>query len=81
MKANISRHDFRDCVTAAMNLDPATAELGWKTSDEGKRAAAHQLSTYHDIDSAFQFIMDMQHSTRRKKAVALEIIELGEIDL
>ena len=50
---DIPRFDFRDRIIAAMDLDRTTAQLGWKTSDEGKRAPAHQLATDFDIDNAF----------------------------
>lgn len=61
---------------AAMNLDPTTALLGWKTSDEAKRAAAHELTTDSDVDNAFKAILDIQNKPRRKKEVMLEIIHL-----
>jgi hypothetical protein len=34
--SDIPRHDFRNRIMAAMNLDPTTAQLGWKTNDESK---------------------------------------------
>lgn len=74
--SDVPRHDFRDRIIAAMNVDAATAQLGWKTSDEGKRAPAHQLTTNSDIDNAFKAILDIQNNPRRKKAIMLEIIHL-----
>ncbi len=61
---------------AAMNLDPTTAVLGWKTSDEAKRAAAHELTTDSDVNNAFKAILDIQNKPRRKKEVVLEIVHL-----
>ena len=74
--SDIPRLDFRDRVIAAMNLDHTTAQLGWKTSDEGKRAPAHQLTTDLDIDNAFKAILNIQSNPRRKKKIVLEIVHL-----
>jgi hypothetical protein len=68
--------DFRDRIMAAMSLDPATAQLGWKTSDESKRAPAHQLSSDSDIDNAFKTVLGIQNNPRRKKEIIMEIIHL-----
>jgi hypothetical protein len=51
--SDIPCSDFRDRVMAAMNLNPATALLGWKTSDEPKHAATHELTTDSDIDNTY----------------------------
>jgi hypothetical protein len=74
--SDIPRLDFRDRVIAAMNLDHTIAQLGWKTSDEGKRALAHQLATDLDIDNAFNAILNIQNNPRRKKEIVLEIVHL-----
>ena len=60
--SNIPHHDFHDRIMAAMNLDPATAQLGWKTNDEGKHSLAHKLITNTDIDNAFKTITDIQNN-------------------
>jgi hypothetical protein len=74
--SDIPRHDFRDRIMAAMNLDPTTAQLGWKTNDESKRSLAHQLITDNDIDNAFKTITDIQKNPRRRKEIFMEIIHL-----
>ena len=50
--ANNNRNDLLDQVCAAMNVDCATAQLGWKTNDDGSHAA-QELKTVHDVDQAF----------------------------
>lgn len=57
---DIPYHDFRDRIIASMGLDPATAVLGWKTSDQGKRAAAHELNNRFDMENAFGTILNIQ---------------------
>jgi len=74
--SDIPRRDFCDRVMAAMDLDRTTALLGWKTSDEAKRAAAHELTTDSDVDNAFKAILDIQNNPRRKKEIILEIVHL-----
>ena len=59
-----------------MSLDPATAVLGWKTSDQGKRAAAHELNNHLDMENAFRSILAIQDNPRRRKEVFLEIVNL-----
>ena len=74
--SDIPRNDFRDRIMAAMNLDPTTAQLGWKTNDEGKHSLAHQLITDADIDNAFKTITDIQKNPRRKKEIFMEVTHL-----
>ena len=59
-----------------MNLDPTSAQLGWKTNNEPKHAPAHQLSTPADIDNAFKKLMKMKSSTRCQKEVVMVIVHL-----
>lgn len=59
-----------------MNLNPTSAQLGWKTNDEPKHAPAHQLSTPADIDNAFKTLMKMKSSTRHQKEVVMVIVHL-----
>ena len=59
-----------------MNLDPTSAQLGWKTNDEPKHALAHQLSTPADVDNAFKTLMKMKSSTRHQKEVVMVIVHL-----
>ena len=68
--------DFMDRICAAMDLDPNTAQLGWKSNDEPKRSRAHQLSTQADMNDAFQKLIKMKDNPRRYKEVIMEIIPL-----
>jgi hypothetical protein len=61
-----------------MNLDPTTAQLGWKTNDESKRSA-HQLITNADIDNAFETITAIQNNPRRRKEIFIEVIHLVDL--
>ncbi|PPQ87378.1 hypothetical protein CVT25_001996 [Psilocybe cyanescens] len=76
-QVDIPCHDFCDRIIASMNLDPATAQLGWKTSDEGKCAASHQLDTDSDIDNAFKTILSIQNNPCRRKEILMEGVHLN----
>ncbi|KDR70485.1 hypothetical protein GALMADRAFT_214553 [Galerina marginata CBS 339.88] len=52
--------DFCDRIMAALGVDPASAVLGWKTSNKGKRAAAHELGKDLDMEHAFNTILNIQ---------------------
>lgn len=73
---NAPRLNFHDGIIATMNINSATAQLGWKTSDEKERALAHQLNDISDVEKAFKTILDIQRNPWRKKGVVLEIIHL-----
>ena len=73
---DIPYRDFRDRIMAILSLDPATAALGWKTSDQGKRAAAHELNNHFDMENAFNTILNVQDNPRRRKEIFLEIVHL-----
>jgi hypothetical protein len=45
-----------------MNLEQNTAQLGWKTSDEGKCAPAHQLNTTKDANTAITTIINIKNN-------------------
>lgn len=66
--------DFFDRICAAMDIDPNTSQLGWKSNDEPKRSRAHQLSTEADMKTAFRKLSNMKHNPRRYKEVVMEII-------
>ena len=74
--SDIPHYDFCDCIMAAMNLDPTTAQLGWKTNDEGKHSLAHQLITNADIDNAFKTITNIQKNPCRRREIFMEVIHL-----
>jgi len=74
--SDISQNDFLDRIYAAMNLDRQKDELGWKTCDEGDRAANHRLSSSLDVKDAIQTIVKMQSNPRRRKPVFLKITHL-----
>jgi hypothetical protein len=73
---DIPYHDFRDHVIASMSLDPATAALGWKTSDQGKCAAARELNNHFDMENAFSTVLNIQDNPRRRREIVLEIVHL-----
>ena len=74
--ADIPRLDFFDRVCATMGLDRTTAELGWKSNDDLKRARARTLRTNEDVDEAFRVILKMKNNPRRQKEAYMEIIHL-----
>jgi hypothetical protein len=72
----ISHDDFFDRICAAMDVDPKTTRLGWKSNDESKRSPAHQLLTEDEMKDAFRTVLNMMRNPRRYKEVVMEIIPL-----
>ena len=68
--------DFRDRIVATMTIDPRTAQLGWKTSNEGERAAAHELQDHSALENAFKAILTIQDNPHRRKEIFLKIVHL-----
>jgi hypothetical protein len=73
---DIPYDDFVSRVCAAMNLTPATAELGWKSIDNAKRDPARQLATENDLRDAFHVLVKAKKNTRRKKEVVMQMVHL-----
>ncbi|KAJ6577139.1 hypothetical protein B0H10DRAFT_1963228 [Mycena sp. CBHHK59/15] len=65
---NIPPLDFFPRVQAQMNVDPATAVLGWKESSEPGEIRTIAFSLRH--------LLALQTSTRRKKPVVMEVTNL-----
>jgi hypothetical protein len=59
-----------------MGIDSTTAQLAWRSNDNPKRSAAHQLSTQADMSDAFQKLLRVMLNPRRYKEVVMEIIHL-----
>ncbi|KIM35687.1 hypothetical protein M413DRAFT_56413, partial [Hebeloma cylindrosporum] len=79
--ADIPRNDFLDRIYAQMSLNRERDELGWQTCDVGDRAAAQRLADAGDVDQAFDTILDMMKSTRRKKPVFMKIKHLNPVPI
>ncbi|KAJ6607194.1 hypothetical protein B0H10DRAFT_1956454 [Mycena sp. CBHHK59/15] len=71
---NIPPDDFFSRVHARMNVDPATAILGWRESQERRKDAPHRLSNAEDLLDAFKRLTALQNNSRRKKPVIMEIV-------
>ncbi|KAJ7456408.1 hypothetical protein B0H11DRAFT_1739317 [Mycena galericulata] len=71
---NIPPHDFFSRIHARMNVDPATAILGWRESQERRKDAPHRLSNAEDLLDAFKRLTTLQNNSRRKKPVIMEIV-------
>ncbi|KAJ6507806.1 hypothetical protein C8R47DRAFT_966359 [Mycena vitilis] len=76
LPANIPPDDFFSRIHARMNVDPATAVLGWKESQERRRDPHHRLSSADDLSTAFTKMVALQNSTRRQKPVIMEVVNL-----
>jgi hypothetical protein len=76
INVNITLQDFTSRMCANMGLDPATAQIGWKTLDDAQRMPAQQLATEDDLKNAFRDLLKLKNSTRRKKEVVMLIIHL-----
>ena len=73
---DVSYRDFLERICAAMDLNPNTAQLGWKSNNEPKRASAHQLSTQPKMRDAFQKLVSVMGNPRRYKEAVMEVIPL-----
>jgi hypothetical protein len=76
VEGDIECRDFFDRICAAMSLDPANAQLGWKSNDDTKHGPARRLSTDADINDAFISLIKMKNNTRRRKEVVMQICDL-----
>ncbi|KAJ6528943.1 hypothetical protein B0H19DRAFT_1194217 [Mycena capillaripes] len=73
---DIPAEDFFSRVHAHMNVDPETAVLGWKESVEPKKSPYHRLSSPEDLNEAIKGLMALQNSSRRKRPVIMEVVNL-----
>ena len=73
---DITLQDFVSRMCANMELDPTTAQIGWKSNDDAKRAPARQLATEDDLKTAFRDLLRLKNYTRRTKEVVMHIIHL-----
>jgi hypothetical protein len=64
-----------------MDLDPATARLGWKSSDDGQRTAPRQLANEGDIQYAFRELAGLQKRRRSGKPVFMEVVNLVQYSI
>jgi len=60
---DIPREDFISRVCTVMNLDVATAELGWKSNDDAKHDPACQLATEDNLRDAFHVLVKTKNNT------------------
>lgn len=70
---NISLEYFRSRMCTNMDIDPATAQIGWKNNDAPIRAPARQLMTEEDLRKAFADLLKLQSGPRRRKEVIMII--------
>ncbi|KAJ7676418.1 hypothetical protein B0H17DRAFT_1139856 [Mycena rosella] len=76
LPSDIPATDFFSRIHAQMNVDPTTAVLGWKESAERRRDPYHRLASAEDLNGAFKSLIKLQTSTRRKKDVIMEVVNL-----
>ncbi|KAJ6631961.1 hypothetical protein B0H10DRAFT_1975580 [Mycena sp. CBHHK59/15] len=76
LPSDIPATDFFSRIHAQMNVDPTTAVLGWKESAERRRDPYHRLESAEDLDGAFKCLVKLQTSTRCKKDVIMEVVNL-----
>ena len=74
--ADIPPNNFLDRIYAQMSLNRKKDELGWQTCDVGDRTAAQHLASTSDVNQAFDTILGMMKSTRRKKPVFMKVKHL-----
>ncbi|KAJ6592746.1 hypothetical protein B0H19DRAFT_920953, partial [Mycena capillaripes] len=68
--------DFLDRVCATMGQARDIAQLGWKTCDAKKRDAPNALRDADDVKKAWKAHEGLLRSTRRTRAVYMEIIDM-----
>lgn len=73
---NIPAADFFSRVYAKMNVDPTTAVLGWKESQDRRGDPYQSLTSSDDLANAFGRLVKIQNNTRRKKEVIMEVVNL-----
>ena len=61
---DIEHRDFISRVCAVMNLNVATAQLGWKLNDDAKCNPAQQLTTQEDLQEAFRSLLKTKNNPR-----------------
>jgi hypothetical protein len=66
--------DMLDCVRATMDLPKTYENLGWHLSIARRADPPHRLLTSQDISSAFKAARAEQTTGRKKKKVAIEIV-------
>jgi hypothetical protein len=59
-----------------MDVNPNTAQLGWKSNDDPKRSPAHRLLTQAEMSDGFQKLLNVMKNPRRYKEIVMEIIHL-----
>lgn len=62
---------FISRMCANLDLDPATAQFGWKTLDDAQSTPARQLVTEDDLKNAFRDVLRLKNGPGRKEAVML----------
>jgi len=66
-------NDVLSQLFAEMDLDPEAAQLGWKSSDDGQKAAPRQLANGDDIQYGFRELAGLQ-KRRLSKPVFMEVV-------
>lgn len=66
--------DMFDSIRAMMDLPKDYEHLGWRLSTARRTDAPHRLLNSQDIASAFKTVRAEQMSGRKKKTVAIEIL-------
>ncbi|KAJ6490437.1 hypothetical protein DFH09DRAFT_1454372 [Mycena vulgaris] len=73
--SDLSSEDFFSRVHAHMNVDPTTAQLGWKESLDRRRDPYNRLASGQDMRDAFTRLVALTKS-RTKRAIVMEIVNL-----
>jgi len=66
--------DIFDSIRAIMNVSKTYKNLAWRLSTARRADLPHRLLTSQDIDSAFKAARVEQNTGRRRKKVAIEVI-------
>ncbi|KAJ6560058.1 hypothetical protein B0H19DRAFT_1069762 [Mycena capillaripes] len=69
--------DFLSRICANMELSVRDAQLGWKSSDDLKKAKPYPLESEDDVKAAFDHFRPILLSTRRVKKIWMDIINLA----
>ena len=81
INVDITFQDFISRMCANMDLDPTTAQIGWKTLDDAQRMPARQLASDDDLKNAFRDLLKLKNNPRRKKEVVMLVIHLVSLQV
>lgn len=76
VRSTITHHEFLTKICGELGVSPDTAKLGWKASDELKRAMPRELQTPLQLETALTTLVKINRNPRRFRSIGMVIIHL-----